>query len=418
MIGVESHLREKFIKVRNQSIKLCQPLKPEDYVVQPIVDVSPPKWHLAHTTWFFEQFLLIPNKSGYKVFDDDFSYLFNSYYETVGERVLRPNRGNMTRPGTDEIYKYRKYVDNQMLEFLVRNEINAALSNMLELGFHHEQQHQELLVTDIKFILGHNPLFPEYLTSGKEIPQRSNMDEEYIEVMGGLHSIGHRKNGFHFDNEKGVHNVFLHDFKILNRLITNGEYLEFMENGGYNNFEYWLSEGWEWANGLETNAPMYWHRMDDGWYRFTMHGLKPVIPSAPVTHVSYFEANAFANWKGKRLPTEFEWEAASNGLLEADVNQGNFVENDYLDPIAHQDGNNQMFGDAWEWTSSAYLPYPYYKTAESAIGEYNGKFMINQMVLRGGSCATPKDHIRNTYRNFWHPHLRWQFTGIRLAENI
>ena len=191
-----------------------------------------------------------------------------------------------------------------------------------------------------------------------------------------------------------------------------------MESGGYNNFKYWLSEGWEWLNGLETKAPMYWHRMDDGWYRFTMHGLKPVIQSAPVTHVSYFEANAFANWKGKRLPTEFEWEVASNGLLETDINKGNFVENDYLDPIAHQDGNNQMFGDAWEWTSSAYLPYPYYKTTEGAIGEYNGKFMINQMVLRGGSCGTPKDHIRNTYRNFWHPHLRWQFTGIRLTEHI
>jgi len=324
----------------------------------------------------------------------------------------------MTRPGTEDIFKYREYVDSQMVQFIEQHDISSSLQNVIELGLQHEQQHQELLITDIKYILGHNPLFPEYLTLPNKNFDPNIKGEQYIEVSGGIYTIGYQGENFYFDNEKGVHKVFLNNFRMLNRLVTNQEYLEFMESGGYNNFEYWLSEGWEWLNGLETNAPMYWHRMDDGWYRFTMHGLKPIILSAPVSHISFFEADAFARWKGKRLPTEFEWEVASNESLLTDVDKGNFVEDQYYDPIAGQNGNNQMFGDTWEWTNSAYLPYPYFEIEKGAIGEYNGKFMINQMVLKGGSCATPRDHIRNTYRNFWHPHLRWQFTGIRLAEHI
>ncbi len=418
MIEIGESLKEKYTSVRNHSIYLCKPLQPEDFVAQPIMDVSPPKWHLAHTTWFFEQFLLVPNKNDYKVFHKDYSFLFNSYYETVGGRVLRPNRGNMTRPGTEEIYKYREYVDSQMLEFFDQHDISSSLHSVIELGLQHEQQHQELLVTDIKYILGLNPLFPEYLTLPNENLGSIINDEQYIEVPGGIYTIGYQGDDFCFDNEKGVHKVFLNDFKILDRLITNREYLEFMESGGYESFGFWLSEGWEWAKNLTTKAPMYWHRVDNAWHRFTMHGLKPVHSAAPVSHISFFEADAFARWKGKRLPTEFEWEVASSTSILAHADKGNFVEDQNYDPVAKLDGNNQMFGDAWEWTNSAYLPYPYFEIAEGAIGEYNGKFMINQMVLRGGSCATPRNHIRNTYRNFWHPHLRWQFTGIRLAENI
>ena len=417
MIEVENNLLEKFTRVRNHSTFLCEPLKAEDYVVQPVMDVSPPKWHLAHTTWFFEQFVLVPNKKDYKVYDTDFSYMFNSYYEHVGERVLRADRGNMTRPSTDDIKKYRLFIDAAMEEFLSEAELSQNVQETIELGLQHEQQHQELLVTDIKYILGNNPLFPVYRVNTIEPEKMEARKARFLDVPEGIYEIGFEGNGFHFDNEEARHKIYLQPYKIMDRMITNQEYMEFMLDAGYNDFRFWLSEGWEWCKALQTKAPMYWHKMDQGWYRYTLNGLKPVNPFAPVTHISYFEADAYARWKGKRLPTEFEWEVASNGILKAEYDKGNFVEALSYDTMPASVDNNQMFGDAWEWTSSAYLPYPGFKTIEGAVGEYNGKFMINQMVLRGGSCATPKDHIRNTYRNFWHPHLRWQFNGIRLADH-
>jgi ergothioneine biosynthesis protein EgtB len=418
MILVENVILQRYLDVRKQSIKLVEPLEAEDFVVQPVTDVSPPKWHLAHTTWFFEEFILVPNLKGYKVYDSDFSFMFNSYYETVGERVFRADRGNMTRPVTKQIMEYREYVDNAMIKYLTQQDVGLDQPlNLIELGINHEQQHQELLVTDIKYILGHNPLFPVYKEIDLPIGSAPN-NENYIEIGEGIYEIGYNGKEFHFDNEEGVHKVYLHSFKILDRLITNGEYLEFMKAGGYEDFRYWLSEGWEFAKGLKVKAPMYWHKVKDQWNRYTLGGLKLVDPAAPVTHICYYEADAFARWKGKRLPTEFEWEVASKLVLPGNEDQGNFVETGFLEPVSRTNESNQMLGDVWEWTQSAYLPYPGFKIAHGAVGEYNGKFMINQMVLRGGSCATPKSHIRSTYRNFWHPHLRWQFNGLRLAEHL
>ncbi len=419
MIEIDNDLKTRFLSVREQSLKLCAPLKPEDYVVQPVVDVSPPKWHLAHTTWFFEQFVLVPHCQGYAIYDEDYAFMFNSYYESVGKRVLRADRGNMTRPSTADIKSYRHYVDEHMAEFLSKNEIGADLAKVLELGLQHEQQHQELLVTDIKYILGHNPLFPVYDKIPYDQPDKAfEAKPNVVDVEEGIYEVGYDGNDFHFDNEEGLHKVFLHAYQIQDRLVTNKEFLEFMRDGGYEQFSFWLSEGWEWAKGLETKAPMYWHNLDGVWHRFTMNGLREVNPQDPVTHLSYFEADAFARWKGMRLPTEFEWEVAAKSALYVNKEAGNFVENEMYDTVYGDPSSNQMFGDAWEWTASAYLPYPNFKTVEGAIGEYNGKFMINQMVLRGGSCATPRNHIRSTYRNFWHPHLRWQFNGFRLAQNI
>ncbi|MDN5205014.1 ergothioneine biosynthesis protein EgtB [Fulvivirgaceae bacterium BMA10] len=419
-IATAKQLKERFLNVRSQTSKLTKPLKPEDYVVQPVVDVSPPKWHLAHTTWFFEQFVLLNFDKDYCVYDKDYSYLFNSYYETVGTRVLRADRGNLTRPGTHEIMKYRTYVDEGMCAFFDQNEeLEDNVCKIIELGLQHEQQHQELLVTDIKYILGHNPLFPVY----KENLQNTNgvsqvIGGEYKEIDEGVYSIGHADDDFHFDNEKGRHKVYLHAFRYLNRLITNGEYLEFIEAGGYQDFRYWFMEAWEWVKTEGINAPLYWFKIENDWYHYKLSGFQKVDLYEPVTHISMFEADAFANWKGKRLLTEFEWEVAcKQGSPQINKN-ANFVETEHYHPITRQKEDSQLFGDTWEWTGSAYQPYPYYQRAEGALGEYNGKFMINQKVLRGGSCATPADHIRHTYRNFFHPHLRWQFTGIRLAESI
>ena len=418
MIEVGTDLLKKYREVRQQSLHLCEPLKAEDYVVQPIVDVSPPKWHLAHTTWFFEEFVLNLYKKGYKILDPDYAYMFNSYYNNVGDRVLRPNRGFMTRPTTDQIFEYRKYVDEHMME-LLEEDLDPELAATVELGLNHEQQHQELLVTDLKYILGNNPLFPVYDRDPKVVDWTGETgSENYVTIEEGTYQIGYDGNGFHFDNEKGVHKVFLHSFEILDRLITNGDYLEFIESGAYDNFNLWLSEGWDWVQSLETKAPFYWHQFEGKWHYYTLQGFQEVDPAQPLTHISYYEAEAFARWKNRRLPTEFEWEAASNSILQGNSDSGNFVDDQFYRTIPRKGNSNQMMGDVWEWTSSSYSAYPYFKTVEGAIGEYNGKFMVNQMVLRGGSCATPRNHIRNTYRNFWHPHLRWQFTGLRLAQNI
>lgn len=392
----------------------------EDFVVQPIVDVSPPKWHLGHTTWFFEKMILETYKPNYKVFHPEYNYVFNSYYETVGNRVLRTNRGNLTRPSVKEVFQYRAYVNDQLLDLLDTAEyLNPTLANLLELGCQHEQQHQELLLYDIKYILGTNPLFPAYLARVSTNQKETSINQlGFLDVEAGLYNIGHQEDGFCFDNELGRHQVYLHDYRIADRLITNLEYLEFIEDGGYQKFKYWYSEAWEWVKTNNKTAPFHWHNMDGVWYNYTLNGLEKINPNEPVSHISQYEANAFALWKGMRLPTEFEWEIASNLYQPKTVAESNFVESQNYRPLPTQNGNIQMMGDLWEWTNSSYTPYPYFKTAEGAVGEYNGKFMINQMVLRGGSYATPKDHIRNTYRNFFHPNLNWHFTGIRLAKHV
>jgi ergothioneine biosynthesis protein EgtB len=326
----------------------------------------------------------------------------------------------MTRPTVSEIIKYREYVEENLIRYLKKQgeKIDDSLEYILELGLQHEQQHQELLVTDFKYILGQNPLFPVYKEYIPAEDDFKNTQVNFLEVDEGLYEIGYQGKGFSFDNELGVHRVFLNPFRFQDRLITNREYLEFMEEGGYRRFNFWLSEGWEWVKANNIFAPMYWHQIDGGWFVYTLSGLEEVNPDEPVTHVSYYEADAFARWKGKRLLTEFEWEVAAGKYEPAPVKGSNFVENENFRALPPANGSRQLFGDVWEWTGSAYLPYPGFKEAEGAIGEYNGKFMVNQMVLRGGSCATSVNHIRPTYRNFFHPHLRWQHTGIRLAETI
>lgn len=405
---------QKFSGIRKQSEKLCEPLEIEDFVAQPVVDVSPPRWHLAHTTWFFETFVLVPKMKGYKLFNSQFPYLFNSYYVQAGERWQRAERGYLTRPTVKEIYDYRKYVNEHIQEFLESTELDDELAYLMELGFQHEQQHQELLLYDIKYILGHNPLFPEYLPFKKAESRRNQ--GEWRRIESGNYQIGYQEEGFHFDNEKGVHTVFLHDFEIADRLVTKGEFLEFLEAGGYEKTPLWLDEGWKWVQENEIKAPMYWVRDDGGWMEYTLNGLQPIDPNDPLVHVSFYEADAFARWKGVRLPTEEEWEVACNLLRPTAGVDVNFVESDFYRTT--QEESLDFFGNVWEWTASAYRPYPFYQAPSGVLGEYNGKFMINQMVLRGGSFATPKDHIRSTYRNFFHPHLRWLFSGIRLARHI
>lgn len=416
MIAEVLKIAERFLEIRTETERICARLTPEDHVVQPIVDVSPPKWHMGHTTWFFETFVLIPHFKGYKAFDSHFNYIFNSYYETVGARVIRTNRGNLTRPTVEQVLTYRSYVNDHMKALLEEN-LNEKVTELIELGLQHEQQHQELLYYDIKYILGTNPLFPAYING---VPSLNGEVEKahMIEVNEGLYTIGFDGNKFHYDNEEGVHQVFVHDFGIMDRLVTNGEYLDFIESGGYDHFGYWLSEGWDWVNQNNVRAPEHWHKENGKWYRYSLNGgLQEINLEAPVSHISFYESDAYAKWKGCRLPTEFEWEIACQ--KHGNISEGsNFTNKQYFDCIPQANGNNQMLGDLWEWTSSAYRPYPFYEAPEGAVGEYNGKFMVNQMVLRGGSCATPADHIRNTYRNFFHPHLRWMFSGLRLAQYL
>ncbi len=377
-----------FSETRQHTENICKPLEIEDYVVQPIVDVSPPKWHLGHTTWFFEEFILKPHKPGYKLFHEDFAFIFNSYYENIGKRVIRNDRGNLSRPSVAKVYEYRKYVTNELKKFLL-DEISEAIQEILIIGIHHEKQHQELLLTDIKYILGNNPLLPKYTDSFSENPIQ-NFAQEWISIQEGVYEIGHNKpEEFCYDNELNRHKVYLPDYKISNKLVTNAEFVDFINANGYKDFNLWHAEGLDWVKQNNITAPLYWHLIDGEWHQYTLAGLQKINLNAAVSHISYFEAFAYAQWKGCRLPTEFEWEIAQKKF---------------------------KWGSRWEWTESAYLPYPKYTKAPGAIGEYNGKFMVNQKVLRGGSVATPNLHTRPTYRNFFQTNLRWQFTGLRLAK--
>ena len=409
---------DRFTSIRNKTMQICEPLEEEDYVVQPMIDVSPPKWHLGHTTWFFETFILIPYCDNYKIYKDDFAFVFNSYYETLGKRVLRADRGNLSRPTVKEVFKYREYVDEMLLKYLSSNLKLNEVAPVLEIGLQHEQQHQELLVTDIKYILGNNPLFPVYSTLEENMKKDLNLEVRELEVPEGIYEIGYAGSQFCFDNELGKHKVYLQGFTFEDRLITNAEYLSFMADGGYRDFRYWLLEGWEYVKSEKLEAPLYWYNVDGKWQNYTLRGFEDIQLDAPVTHISFYEADAYARWRGKRLLTEFEWEAACKMYSPLTDHMGNFQDNGIYLPTPRIGSNTQMLGDAWEWTNSAYLPYPYYQKADGALGEYNGKFMINQMVLRGGSCATPSDHMRISYRNFFHPDKRWQFTGIRLAKTL
>ncbi|AFZ35959.1 hypothetical protein Sta7437_2420 [Stanieria cyanosphaera PCC 7437] len=402
-------------QVRQRSEKICQPLAIEDYVIQTMADVSPPKWHLAHTTWFFETFLLIPYLNRYQVFHPQFGYLFNSYYEAVGKRHPRPQRGLLSRPTVEKVYQYRAYVDQAMAELINQLEKDQQISSLIILGLHHEQQHQELLLTDIKHILATNPLRPVYQTQNStSSAELINFEEKWLDYPGGIYSIGYQGEGFSFDNESPRHQTLLQDYYFATRLVTNEEYLEFIEADGYSNPEYWLSEGWSTVQAERWQAPLYWEKIDGAWWIMTLGGMQPLQKDEPVCHVSFYEADAYARFCGKRLPTEAEWEIAT---AQVPI-RGNFLETEKLHPTAAlgMTRPDQMFGDVWEWTQSAYLPYPGYQPEAGAIGEYNGKFMCNQMVLRGGSCVTPISHIRPTYRNFFPPSARWQFTGIRLVK--
>ncbi|WP_426492537.1 ergothioneine biosynthesis protein EgtB [Hymenobacter sp. 102] len=411
----------RYAAVRHQTESLCRPLLPEDTVVQPTLDVSPPKWHLAHTTWFWETFLLRPYLPDYTLYHPDYAFLFNSYYNSLGSRVNRADRGTLSRPALHEVYQYRAYVDEQMARLLaLPGALPAAGLEIFELGLQHEQQHQELLATDIKYILSTSPLAPAYQPALPQPAATGAPEAHWLPVAGGVHRIGFQEEGFCFDNELGPHETYVADFELQNRLVTNAEYLAFMEAGGYRDFRHWLGEGWDLVQQQGWEAPLYWVLQNGQWHRFTHGGLQPVQPNAPVTHISFYEADAYAHWRGCRLPTEQEWEIAAR-QFQPDPAAGTFLESQLYDPQplpadAAPDQCHQLLGDAWEWTYSAYHPYPGYQRAAGALGEYNGKFMINQLVLRGGSCATPESHIRITYRNFFQADKRWQFTGIRLAR--
>ena len=409
-------LHERYARVRGFTDELSRPLSPEDCLLQSMPDASPTKWHLAHTTWFFETFVLGP--LGEAPFDPAYGYLFNSYYNAVGPRHARPLRGLLSRPALGEVRAYRADVDRRVLACLARvaEGEHPELCTLVELGLQHEQQHQELILTDIKHAFGASPLRPGYRARPRSCTAAGVSPLGWVEHGEGLHAVGHEGDGFAFDNERPRHRAFVHAYRLADRLVTCGEYQAFMADGGYARPELWLSDGWAAARADGWEAPLYWEKHGDGFAALTLDGLRPVEDAEPVCHVSLYEADAYARWAGARLPTEVEWEVAAAAVKRT----GNFAERGALHPeAAPRDGKGvrQLFGDAWEWTASAYLPYPGFQPWEGAIGEYNGKFMSGQMVLRGGSCATPESHIRASYRNFFPPGARWQFSGIRLARD-
>lgn len=409
-------LIQKFKKARAFTEEITDPLEIEDYVVQVTENASPAKWHLAHTTWFFETFLLEKELEDYDPIHPQYSYLFNSYYLQTGVPHCRARRGNISRPTVKQVFEYRNSINEHVID-LINNATDEQYEQwgpIIEIGIHHEQQHQELLMTDLKYMFSQNPLNPVYKNA--ERPRARSIPEiSWIGFEEGVYEVGHDGEGFGYDNEFPRHKTYIHDFELANRLVTNGEYLEFMEAGTYSEPKWWLDEGYSTIRDEGWEAPLHWRNVDGEWHQFTLSGLEQIDPHDPVTHVSYFEADAYARWKGYRLPTEQEWEVASKSLPE----EGNFADAGYLQPAALQTANaglQQMFGEVWQWTQSSYSPYPGYKPLPGALGEYNGKFMCNQYVLRGGSCATSRSHFRKTYRNFFHANERWQFTGIRLAK--
>jgi len=412
-------LLQHYRQVRGFSERLCETLEPEDFVVQSMPDVSPTKWHLAHTSWFFETFVLNKWMPRYRTAVPEYAYLFNSYYNAAGDMHRRDLRGLISRPTVAETYRFRQSIDEHIAELLegASEELLDEIEPVFIIGLHHEQQHQELLVTDIKHVFSQNPLHPVFRERDDVEQTRLVPPAAFVDFAETICEIGHAGNSFSYDNEGPRHRALVPAFSLATRPVTNGEYLEFIEAGGYTKPEFWLSLGWTTVNEQRWQAPLYWEKRDGGWWNFTLSGMRPVEKSEPVTHVSYFEADAFANWSGARLPTEFEWERAAKNLPI----EGNFVDTERFHPAPMENLPNdrltRMYGDVWEWTRSAYLPYPGYRAAAGALGEYNGKFMCNQTVLRGGSCATSQNHMRATYRNFFQPEKRWQFTGIRLARD-
>jgi ergothioneine biosynthesis protein EgtB len=406
----------RYNSVRTLTEKLAEPLGPEDQCVQSMADASPTKWHLAHTTWFFETLVLMHHAPDYEPYDRRFHYLFNSYYEALGPRHPRPQRGLLTRPSLEHVLAYRNHVDAAMLSLFERtgHAQRLAFETLAELGLHHEQQHQELILTDIKHAFSCNPLLPCY-SPAAPLLQESAPPLGWADYPGGIAPIGHAKDGFAFDNEEPRHLVVLTPYRLASRLVTCGEFLAFIEDGGYRRPEFWLSDGWAIVQAQGWNTPLYWSNESGAWQVFTLNGVQALNPDEPVVHVSFYEAAAYAAWAGKRLPTEFEWEAAAVALPV----EGNLLDPAHPHPRPAPAGEAlaQIYGDAWEWTRSSYDPYPGFKPMQGAAAEYNGKFMCGQMVLRGGSCVTPADHIRPTYRNFFPPAARWQFSGIRLAED-
>jgi ergothioneine biosynthesis protein EgtB len=417
---------ERYHQVRNLTMELVATLTPEDQMVQSMPDASPAKWHLAHTTWFFETFVLSPHATDYTPYDERYGFLFNSYYKQLGHHPSRTTRGTFSRPTLNEVWSYRTHVDTSIRDLLDRG-ASPEVFRLLELGLNHEQQHQELIITDIKHAFWVSPVRPSYQPGQSDTPAAvepvSAPPLAWFSFEGGPQYIGHDGSGFAFDNELPRHAVLIRPFCMASRLVTNQEYVAFISDGGYQRPELWLSDGWDHVSRHGWTAPLYWEQAADGWTQFTCRGTSPLGPAEPVCHISFYEADAFARWAGKRLPTEFEWEIASGSVKNTVAAGSNLLETGTYHPRAavkassRQMGLQQVFGDAWEWTSSPYTAYPGYRPPAGAEGEYNGKFMCNQMVLRGGSCATPQSHIRNSYRNFFPPHARWQFSGIRLAHD-
>ncbi len=413
-----ARLVTRYTGVRQRSLDLAAPLSAEDCCVQSMADASPIKWHLAHTTWFFETFVLEAREENFRPFHDAFRVLFNSYYNAVGDRHPRPERGLLTRPGLDEVRAYRAAVDDRLLALLASRGTEPRLLELVELGLNHEQQHQELMLTDLKHMLSRNPLWPAYRPAAEGDSRAEVPALEWYEFSAGIHELGHAGAGFCFDNELPRHKVYVEDFRLASRLVANAEYLAFVDAGGYDDPRLWLSDGWDWRIAQGRTHPLYWRRGADGWQEFTLAGAQALDPARPVVHVSLYEADAFARWAGARLPTEAEWEhAASVCRAEPDAADAHFADSTEFHPRAARGaGLTQLFGDAWEWTQSSYAPYPGFTPGAGAIGEYNGKFMVNQYVLRGGSCATPERHLRASYRNFFPAGACWQFSAIRLAR--
>jgi len=407
-------LRDRLAATRALSSELASPLSDEDQVVQAMDDASPTKWHLAHTTWFFEAFLLKRFLAGYRVFDERFEYCFNSYYESVGPRHPRPKRGLLTRPSAQDVRAYRAYVD-AALDRLFDMALPPQALELIELGINHEQQHQELLLTDILSLFAAGPLKPAYREASPGVGAGEAAPLAWVSFAGGIVELGHDGKGFAYDNEGPRHEELIRPFKLASRLVTNAEWSEFIADGGYATPTLWLADGWNTVKSQDWDGPLYVEQAEGSTIQMSLLGFRPVDPAAPVSHVSYYEADAFARWAGYRLPTEFEWEVAAGSVPV----EGRTLGHGDLRPLPAKPGQGlaQMFGDVWEWTGSAYLPYPGFKAAPGAVGEYNGKFMCNQFVLRGGSCVTPEGHVRRTYRNFFYPHQRWQFTGLRLAQD-